>query len=180
MENNTNVNTNTNKNRNTNVNSNTNVNTNTNTNHHMLMMMKIRGGDHGGANNKSWEMFQEPMPYRALCPLPLFLHITISLQYNISTYIQCNTIPLQYFIFPRKYKCNTIQLHTVRWNSKVPPCHTHSNTICGLSTVHIHYFFIIECNSFPMQYNWARVSDIIHRFWELVYQARAAMNSAKM
>ena len=29
-----------------------------------MLMMKIRGGDHGGANNKSWEMFQELMPYK--------------------------------------------------------------------------------------------------------------------
>ena len=95
------INTNTKKDTNTNLNTNKNVSTNTNTNHHMLMMMKIGGGDHGGANNKSWEMFQEPMPYRALCPLPLFLHITISLQYNI--------FPPKYNAI--QYHCNTIYFH---------------------------------------------------------------------
>ena len=37
-------------------------NTSTNTNTQMLLMRR-KGGDHG-ANNKSWEMFHELMPYK--------------------------------------------------------------------------------------------------------------------
>ena len=76
-----------------------------------MRMMRRKALDDGG-NNKSWEMFQELMPYRG-CPLPPFLHITILLQYNT---IQYNTI--QY----HKIQLTTVQFQCIQHRRPQSTC----------------------------------------------------------
>ena len=119
-----------------------------------MRMMRRKALDDGG-NNKSWEMFQELMPYMG-CPLPPFLHITILLQYNT---IQYNTIP------QNTINHRTIPVYTTQASTINMPSHRYVSTVMPL-----------------FQQEPTRVTTgLIHKFCELVSGiSSAAMDSAKL
>ena len=122
-----------------------------------MLTMRSRGGDHG-ANNKSWEMFQELEPYRD-GPLPLFLHITIPLLYTNAKYKYKNTNTQTYKCkhtkanAPLKYISTNIQNKSTTY-SMVKFKSTTSVTYIAIQFVYIHNFSKIECNTLPEQYDY--------------------------
>ena len=105
-----------------------------------ILTMRRKGGDQEGANNKSWEMFQELTPYRGR-PLP---------HYFYKSRYHCNTIHVQY-----QYTIFTIPLHSVEYdtiqNHGVTRTYTQYNLYI-ISAVDMHYFTIMKCNTLPLQY----------------------------